>query len=245
VPILLVLNYLVAISCAVHAVRTGRQMYWLMILMMVPALGSIIYIIAEVMPEVAGSRGARQAGQAARRAVDPGRDVRTALHELEVSRTPANLKNAADAFTAIGREDQALELYQEATAGAFGDDPAMLSGRAHAEFAVGDAAAVLISLDALRAAQPNVRAPEEHLLYARAHEALGQIDEAVREYKAVSAYFPGAEALARLALCLENNDRADEANEHWKNIVAGARIAPKFARKIQKRWIDMAHSHVR
>jgi len=245
VPILLAVNYLVAISCAVHAVRTGRQMYWLMILMMVPALGSIIYIIAEVMPEAAASRGARQAGQAARRAVDPGRNVRSALHELEVSRTPANLKNAADAFTDIGRHDQALALYQEATAGAFADDPVMLSGRAYAEFGVGDFSAVLISLDAMRAAQPNERTPEEHLLYARATEALDRIDDAVREYEAVAAYYPGAEALARLALCLENNGREDEANEHWRKILSGARVAPKFARKTQQQWINMARNHTR
>lgn len=244
-PVLFVLNYAIAISCAVHAIRTGRQMYWVMILIMVPMLGSVIYILAEVMPELAGGRRARQAGAAAQRALDPGRAARAALHELEVSRTPANLKTAAEALMELGRDDEALRLLQEATTGSFADDPAMLSARAAAEFAVGDYAGVIKSLDAMRAAQPNVRAPEEHLLYARAYDELGRVADALREYEAVAAYYPGAEALARWALCLEKNGRGEEAQEHWRKIIAGARIAPKFARKVQKRWIDLARAKAR
>jgi hypothetical protein len=244
-PILVVINFALAISLAVHAMRTGRNMYWIMILLMAPVLGSLIYIGAELLPEVLSGYKAQKAGQAARRALDPGRDARRALDQLEVARTPANLKSAADALLELGRAEEASTLYQEALSGAFADDPALLAGSARAAFECGNAPSALASLDKLRAAEPNARMPEEHLLYARALEDVGRNADAEREYRAVTAYYPGAEALARYGLMLERLGRPEEAAGCWDKILAGARIAPRFARRVQKRWIDMARERTR
>jgi hypothetical protein len=244
-PVLFVVNYVIALGLAVHAVRTGRNMYWIMILILFPVLGSLIYLFAELLPGLSGGRTARKAGVVARRAIDPGREARLALDQLEVTRTPANLKAAADALLGVGRAHEALALYEEATAGAFADDPAMLAGRARASFETGAHARALTSLDRLRQLEPRARMPEEHLLYARALEALGRNEEALKEYHAVGLYYPGAEALAREAMLLDRLERVDEAQPIWAQILAGARIAPKFARRAQQRWIDLARSRVR
>jgi hypothetical protein len=220
-------------------------MYWVMILILVPLLGSLVYIAAELLPEVLGGHKARQAGAAARRALDPGRDARHALDQLEVARTPANLKAAADALLALDRADEALVLYREATAGSFADDGAMLAGRARAEFAMEDHRAVLVTLDRLRKVEPHARMPEEHLLYARALEAMSRDADAEREYQGVIAYYPGAEALARYAMMLDRLGRAGDAETCWAKILAGARIAPKFARRAQQHWINLARDRVR
>jgi len=244
-PILFVVNYVIALGLAVHAVRTGRNMYWIMILILFPVLGSLVYVIAELFPEMAGGRRARIAGAAARRAIDPGRDARRALDQLEVARTPANLKAAADALLGLERAHEALALYQEAASGAFAEDPAMLAGCARAAFETGDHAGALARLDRLRAIEPKARMPEEHLLYARALEALGRDEEALREYRAVGLYYPGAEALARHAMMLDRLERGDDAQPIWEQILAGARIAPKYARRAQQRWIDLARERSR
>jgi hypothetical protein len=241
-PVLFVVNYVIALGLAVHAVRTGRNMYWIMILILFPVLGSLIYIAAELLPGMAGGRRARAVGAAARRAIDPGRDARRALDQLEVARTPANLKTAADALMGLDRANEALALYDEATRGAFADDPAMLSGRARAAFETGEFTAAIASLDRLRVVEPRARMPEEHLLYARALEALERDEEALKEYGAVAVYYPGAEALARQAMLLDRLERGDEAAPIWEKILAGARIAPEFARRAQQRWIDLART---
>lgn len=245
VPILVMINFALAISLAVHAMRTGRNMYWIMILIMAPVLGSLIYIGAELLPEMMGGYKARKAGEAARRALDPGRDARRALDQLEVTRTPANLKSAADALLALDRADEAYVLYKEATSGAFADDPALLAGMARAAFESGDHRGALSALDRLRAVEPNTRMPEEHLLYARALDALGRDADADREYAAVAAYYPGAEALARHGEMLQRLGRTEDAAACWNKILAGAKIAPRFARQVQKRWIDMARENTR
>jgi hypothetical protein len=46
------LSTLFAIFFAVHALRTGRPIFWLMILFFFPFLGSVVYFIVEFLPEM-------------------------------------------------------------------------------------------------------------------------------------------------------------------------------------------------
>jgi hypothetical protein len=46
------LHILVAIYFAVHALKTGRQMYWLFILFSFPLLGLIAYFFVEYLPDM-------------------------------------------------------------------------------------------------------------------------------------------------------------------------------------------------
>ena len=54
------LHLIVAVICAIHAVRTGQPMYWLIILFMFPLLGSIVYIFAIYLPSSRLERNALQ-----------------------------------------------------------------------------------------------------------------------------------------------------------------------------------------
>tara|TARA_R110002073_G_scaffold67393_2_gene167970 strand:- start:19998 stop:20732 length:735 start_codon:yes stop_codon:yes gene_type:complete len=243
-PILMGAHILLALCCAVHALRSGRQMYWLFILFAFPMFGSAVYIIAEVLPEMAGSQGARKAGRAARQALDPTREVRAALDQLEITRTPGNLKRAAEALLETDRPDEALQLMGEASSGAFAEDPAMMFALARCQFANQLYPQALDQLDRLRLAHPQQRLPDGHLLYARTLEAAGRQDEALDAYASVSEYYPGPEARARWALLLEQAGQSDAARQRWAEITLNARHAPKFARRVNRKWIDMARSRV-
>ncbi len=231
-------HFILAVLCAVHVIRTRQEMYWLFLLFMFPLLGSIVYFLAVMAPDVFGARGV----QAASRALDPGRELREARKELAMRRTAGVLKRVAEAHMALGQYREALELYEEASQSAFSDDAGLLQGRAVAEFECGSYDAALKSLEALQQAQPGGRLPNAHLVYARTLFALGRRQEAYAEFEAVSAYFPGAEAKARWAEALEADGRDEDAKAIWREIVETARIIPAHSRKMQKRWINMARS---
>ena len=74
--------------------------------------------------------------------------------------------------------------------------------KARLQFENDRTAEAMKTLETLQEHNSDFRSAEGHLLYARALEAEGQIDQAVKEYSAVSGYFPGVEARYRLALCL-------------------------------------------
>ena len=80
------LHVLAAIYFAVHAIRSGQSLYWLILLFSFPLLGSVVYFLAIYFPEVRHSRGARQAIRSAKQLMDPGQDLRNARAEL--ARTP-------------------------------------------------------------------------------------------------------------------------------------------------------------
>ena len=113
-PFILGAHILIAIACAVHVVRTGREMYWLMILFAFPGIGSAAYVISEILPGMMSGKTARSARNAAQKALDPDRDVRDALHALEITRTPGHLRRAAEALIAAGRPGEALDLGRHA-----------------------------------------------------------------------------------------------------------------------------------
>jgi hypothetical protein len=73
------------VLCAIHVVRTGRPYWWLFLIVMVPAVGVIVYFVAELLPGLLGSRGARRAVSGAARVFDPGRGLRAAQRQVEIS----------------------------------------------------------------------------------------------------------------------------------------------------------------
>lgn len=243
-PILLGAHILIAVACAVHALKTGRQIYWLFILFMFPGLGSVVYVIVEVLPGLTDSRQARAAGAAARKAMDPGRELREARQQLDVARTPANLRRVGDAYLDMDRPGDALPLLQEAATGILSDDEGLLTAKARAEYGCALYSDAIATLEALKDAHPRTSMPQAHLLYARALEGAGHDEEALEQYENVAGYYPGAEARARWAILLEKLGRREEAAERWNEILSAARIAPKFARKAQAEWINMAQSRV-
>jgi hypothetical protein len=241
-PVLLGAHVIIALLCAVHVIRTGREMYWIFILLAFPGLGSAAYVLTQVLPAAADSKLARDAGTAARKTLDPARESREALHQLEITRTPGNMHRAAMALLEIGKLDEALALMREATSGAYSEDSAMMLGLARAQFAGGHFNDSRVQLERLKELHPDLRLPDGHLLYARTLEALDRNDEALENFAAVSTYFPGPEARAHWAMLLDRLGRGDEAREQWAEIIAGARLAPAFTRKLNRKWIDMARA---
>src|SRR5262245_20332992 len=178
-PILAIAVYAVQLLCIVHVVRTGRQVYWIYILLFAPLLGGIAYAIAEMLPEFLGTREARQAVGMARRAFDPERDYRALADRLDTADTAENRKALAEESLRIGKIEQAITLYKTALTGVHKDDPNIMHGLARAYFAAGDFLSCLQTLDALRAANPAFQSADAHVLYARALEGQGRIEEAL------------------------------------------------------------------
>ena len=101
----------IAIFFAVHAVRSGRPMYWIMILIIAPFLGSLIYFFAEYLPEVRHSSVARKSARVVKSIVDPNRELREARLAFERTPTVDNRSRLAEALLARGDNDEAIEQF--------------------------------------------------------------------------------------------------------------------------------------
>src|SRR6185437_9919595 len=77
-PVLGILSLLAQIGCAVHVVRTGRNYYWIYIVVFVPVVGMAAYFLAEILPDLMHSRTGRGAASGMARALNPGKALRDA-----------------------------------------------------------------------------------------------------------------------------------------------------------------------
>ena len=233
-----VIVWVLQLALVIHVLKTGRNRFWILVLLFMPLIGGLAYLVIELLPEFSGSIAGQRAARQVRRTLNPGAELRH--HEAAWQQSPNvdNSRRYAEALLEAGRAAEAKDVIVQALTGMFASEPTLLLLRARIEFEGNDAAQAAVTLENLQQHNPDFRSAEGHLLYARALEAENRVDEAIREYSAVSGYYPGVEARYRLGLCLKANGNAAAADKEFKSILNDARLAPAHFRKSQKPWLD-------
>jgi hypothetical protein len=240
-----IIMMVVNVAFIVHAAKTGRFMPWGYIIFMLPGIGAIAYVVVELMPEWFGSAQGQRARQHVVNTLDPGKQYRRLADDLEIADTIANRVALAEECLTLGKFEEALTHYDNVLGRPMGDDPNYALGKARAEFGLGRSQATVATLDSLRAQWPDFQSAEGHLLYARALENSGRLDEALEEYQAVAGYFAGAEARVRWAMLLDRLGRHHEARTIYAEVLTHMRRAPRYVRRAQSEWIAVAQRGVR
>lgn len=233
----LALSLILSVALCVHAVKTGRELYWLFIIMLFQPIGGIVYFIAILLPELLRGPAARRAAVAARDTLDPGRTYREAKAAADDSPTVHNRMKLAAAAAQMGRHDEAETLYREAAQGVHADDPALLLGRASALIELGRPGEALPLIELMGDEGDTAQAA---LARARAYEGLGRHDAADAAYQSATGRLPGLEGLARYAAFLANTGRRAEAQETLAEIDARLKRANSYFRKEGQAWRDLA-----
>lgn len=235
----------ISLGLIVHCIKTGRNTIWVYVLVVlmtvVPFVGPAVYVAAEILPELLGSRSSQRAMRGLRTTLDPEGNLRRFENEMKVTGNVASRQKYADELVKLGRAAEAVPIYQTCLTGVFADDPKLLLGYAQARFAAGDAAGTRQTLDELIQKNPEFKSADGHLLYARALETEGNTEKALSEYATLSEYFPGAEAGVRYARLLIRSDQRPLAQQTLKALLDRARFAPAHYRKAQREWLDEAH----
>jgi hypothetical protein len=238
VPLLSVLIWLIQLALIIHVLKTGRSRYWIMMLLFMPLIGGLAYLVIEIIPEFSGSISGQRAVRNVKQTLNPGANLRQHKAAWDQSPNVDNGRRYAEVLLDSGDTAQAEEIINQALKGLFANEPTLLLLKARVQFENEQMDGVVKTLESLQDHNPVFRSAEGHLLYARALEAEGQIDKAIREYSAVSGYFPGVEARYRLALCLEVAGKKPASQTEFESILNDAKLAPPHFRKSQKTWLD-------
>lgn len=236
-PILGMIHIGVALLFAVHALRTGREMYWLFILFMFPLLGSIVYAVVVWLPEMRHSVGTRRVVRRVRETLDPGRELRQAQEDFDLAPTVQNRLRLADALAATGSHAEAAQLYSECLKGVYRDDADIELRYARALLESDQAEKARGVLEMLIAREPALRSPEGHLLYARAVAACGSRDQAKHEFDTLIGYSASFEARARYAEALAQWGETDAARALATEALKHVSRMPKHATEFNSPWI--------
>jgi len=243
-PLISILIWVMQLALIIHVLKTGRSYYWIMFLVFVPLLGGLAYLVIELLPQFTGSIAGQRAVRTVKKTLNPGADLRQ--HEAAWNQSPNvdNGRRYAEALMDSGDIDKAEDIIGQALKGLFATEPTLLLQKARLQFARNRTDETVKTLELLQQHNPDFHSAEAHLLYARALEAQGKIDDAVREYAAVAGYFPGVEARYRLALCLATAGNTKASRTELESILNDAKLAPPHFRKSQKPWLDAVRSEL-
>jgi len=242
-PILAFLEIALQIFFAVHAVRTGRDR-WLWLIIVFPLVGGLIYFFVEFLPDLRHQPVTQKAGSSLFKLLDPGRELRQLRDQLARTDSINNRKALADGYVRAGLFKDAIDLYQTCLRGTYVDDPGIMEGLSLAHFFQEDFIGAKKHLLRLKEIQADKTPHEFKLLLARTYEELNDRENALTEYNNLLRLHSGEEARYRYALLLKKLGRALEARDLFKAIVAETRIQPKFYRRAQKKWVELAQKEI-
>jgi hypothetical protein len=243
-----IISGLLSLGMIVHCIKTGGNTIWvyvLVVLMSMPFVGAAVYAGVEILPGLLRSRTSQRTMRGIRSTLDPEGNLRKYETEMKISGNVASKQRYADELVRLGRAAEAVTIYQNSLTGVFAEDPKLLLGFANAQFAAGDATAARNTLDDLIKKNPDFKSPDGHLLYARALEAEGNVEQALKEYATLAEYYPGAEAGVRYAKLLNRSGQRPLAQQTLQALLDRAKYAPAHYRRAQRDWLDEATREIR
>ena len=231
---------LAQVACLIHAERTGRPYFWIMVILFVPGLGVLAYLAVEMIPSLVRGRTAHRIAETVSVGLDPRRRYRELDNAVETLPSVANLRALADECVRLGHYDRAIELYGRALTGMHEAEPGTMLALAIAHFRRGEGETAGATLDRLFAESPDFRSAEADLLTARVFEMQGRLPEALSAYERLSATYPGEEAKGRMALLLQRTGAEQQAYAIFAEIRKSVERAPTFYRRAQREWYELA-----
>jgi hypothetical protein len=238
-PLIAFVHVALAAFFGVHAIRSGRPMYWLFILFAFPMLGSIVYFFAEYLPGMRNTREGMKAARAVQNIVDPNRELREAEAEFDRTPTAYNRMRLAAALRAKGRGDEAIEHLKQAASGPYTADAAFLKSLAEAELEAGRCGDAVTTLGRLFAAHPERRTGALALMHAEALAGAGRA-EARQAFDAVVAADASIEARSKYGKFLLQQGDRQAARDAFRSVLKDAQRGHHHSRELNRLWIEEA-----
>jgi len=243
-PLLGLLSLLMQIYFAVHAIRNGKDRYWIYIIIFFPGLGCLIYFFAEILPDLRHSTGFRKLRSEVGKRIDPEKEIRRLEDQLELTDSVKTRLAMAQGYVNAGMFDKAVSMYESCLSGIYRDDPLAVEGICCGYFFQGSFAKAKEWLLHLREVRGGKKGDEFDLLFARCCEEMGDTEAALEEYAFLEKAFAGEEARCRYGMLLKKIGRLAEAHALFQKTVKNVKLSAAFHQKNQKQWADIARREI-
>lgn len=225
---------------ALHAWRTGRDRFWIYILLIFPVVGCVVYFFAEILPEMLHGKEAQDLRRWWETKKNPDKELNAAEAALTMTPTVANRLKLAQIFMKRQDYPAVIATLTPALDGYFADDPMVLEGLAYAHYYQKDYATALTIVQKICDHESWLPKDYIKLLRAQLFRALGQEGAAKAAYAELIKSYSGEEARIEYARLLNQLGEPAAAQEVYADIVRRAPHTPPHYQLAQKRWIDEA-----
>ena len=214
-----------------HFVRRRPDAYWLWIIILGGGVGSLVYILVEVLPDARLLHGAYQ--------VFPRRK-RIKQLEAQVFDNPSvgNYEELGDLLLDDGKYARARECFDKVLARSDAIDP--LYRRALCAMALDDFAAAAVDLEAVVAREPKYDYQRAAGLLAHVLARLGRVEEAGALFADVTRTSTLSETEYNYASFLAASGRPGEAREWVDRVLRKKSTMPDYIRRRERPWFRRA-----
>jgi len=226
-------GFVLQILALVHFFRRRPDGYWFYVILFFGALGSVIYFLAEVVPDVGLLRASFT--RAARR-------KRLAELEAIVEENSAvgNLEELADLSFDDGQWARARELYDKLLKISRPTSVDPFYRRGLSAMAVGEATAAVPDLEKVVAEEPKYDFYRATGMLASAYALTGMADKADAQFRLATGISTLSETYFNYANFLADQNRTAEAREWAQRILAKTKTLPRFAKRQERPWVQRA-----
>ncbi len=228
------IHVLIALYFGIHAIRHGRELYWLVVLFMFPGFGSVVYFFAVYLPDSRLDRNIGKAGELVRKTLDPGRALRDAQRAFDLTPTAHNQTQLASAMLDAGMYAEAVAQFAACLSGPFAGDPEIRFAAAQARLANRQPDAAIRALEELAQTHPSFRQEQLGIVLARSYAAAARQVEAGATFAATVERFPSIEARAEYAIwALGQRDRV-VADAQLKELAHSRKHMTKYTKSLHQ-----------
>ena len=218
----------VQLAALVHFFRRRPEWYWFYVILIGGALGSVIYIFAEVVPDLDLARAGIQRY---------GRRSRIAVVEATARENPsvANLEDLGELYWDQRRYAQAREAFDRAIA-INRDEPRTFYLRGQCAMQLRDFAAAAGDFEESVRADPKMDGYRGELFLAQSYAAIGRKQDASAWFADVVTHSSTPEILFSYADFLAAEERIADAREWLDQLEAKRKSSPRFVQRVERSW---------
>ena len=215
-------------AAIIHFIRRRPDTYWLYIILFLGPIGAIVYLFAEVFPDV-GLLNQSFKGISRRK--------RIAALELTIRDNPSagNYEELGELCMDDGQLARAREAFNKAIAARL-DTLDCFYRRGVCAVLLGDAAAALPDLEKTVAKQPNYDFNRAPALLAQAYALMGEKEKAEALFRRATALSTSSETYLNFADLLASEGRHAEAREWAQKVLDKEPTMPRYLRRRERPW---------
>ncbi|MFY0629963.1 MAG: hypothetical protein JXR05_06240 [Flavobacteriaceae bacterium] len=194
------------IFCIYHLFKNKNQFYWLFIILLIPVIGSIIYIVTQAI----NTNDVTIIKDEVVNLINPTKKILDLEKKLEFSDTFQNRVDLADAYLDIGDYPNAIKNYETALDSNFQNDVYTINQLIKAYYNVDDFDKVIEYSEKIKS---NSEFKKSQFFYGTALENKGLFDAAEIEFQKTNSSYSNYEERLFFAGFLVRRNKSEKAKE--------------------------------
>ena len=215
--------------CAYHAYTTRNKVYWYFVILLVPAVGSLVYLITQVFTK----KDAEIVQKELTAVINPTKKVKDLEAKVKFADTFQNRVDLADAYSELKEYESAITNYKEALAGSHHKDYYGTSQLLTAYYQA-EAYEDVITTAQIIVDKSEFETSKAQFLYGLALSKVGKEEEAEAILKKIDQRYSHYEERLVLARFYKDTNKISEAKELLEDLVAEGDYMTKPNKQLYK-----------